>query len=83
MRYCSFQHVYIRDLCKTNPMVFNDLINQGFGGSISGESFSSIHGDLHTELFNAQTKGTAGPFRVGFSTDADAVNKWVNTIHLH
>ena len=36
------------------------------GGSISGQKFYSIHGDLVTELFNKETKGTAGPFRAGF-----------------
>ena len=35
------------------------------------------------ELFNKETKSTAGPFRFGFSTDADAVNCWVNTIYIH
>ena len=82
-RYCSFQHVYIQDLRKTKPAAFNDLIDRGFGGCISGESFSTSHGDLIIEIFNGQTKGTAGPFRAGFSTDTEAVNKWVRTIHLH
>ena len=36
-----------------------------------------------TELFNRETKGTSGLFRSGFSTDIDAVNTWVNTIHIH
>ena len=36
-----------------------------------------------TELFNKETKGTAGPFRSGFSTDSEKVNNWVNTIHIH
>ena len=53
------------------------------GTSITGESFSSIHGDLVTELFNRETKGTSGPFRSGFSTNIEAVNTWVNTIYIH
>ena len=35
------------------------------------------------ELFNRETKGTAGPFRSGFSTDSEKANSWVNTIHIH
>ena len=53
------------------------------GGSISGDPFSTIPGDLITELFNKETKGTGGPFRAGFSTNIEAVNKWVRTIHIH
>lgn len=56
---------------------------KGFGASIGGEKFSSIHGDLVTELFSKETKGTAGPFRAGFSTNTEAVNTCVRTIHLH
>ena len=50
---------------------------------MSGDPFSTIHGDLITELFNKETKGTGGPFRAGFSTNSEAVNKWVHTIHIH
>ena len=40
-----------------------------------GEKFLSIH--LVTELINKECKGTAGPFRAGFSNKAAAVNIWV------
>ena len=59
----------------------NDLEEYGFRASISGQPCSSIHGDLVTE--NKTMKGAAGPFHVGFSTDTDAVNNWVRTIHIH
>ena len=45
--------------------------------------FLVFHGDLFLELFNKETKIAAGPFRSGFSTDTDAVNCWVSTIHIH
>ena len=47
---------------------------------MSGDPFSTIHGDLITELFNKETKGTGGPFRTGFSTNSESV---VRTIHIH
>ena len=56
---------------------------RGIGGSIGGEPFLSIHGDLITELFNKITKGAGGPFRAGFSTNIEAVNTWVRNIHIH
>ena len=38
-----------------------DLTQRGFGGSLSGDLFSCLHGDLVTEIFNGQTKRQAGP----------------------
>ena len=40
------------------------------------------HGDLVTELFNKETKGTCGSFCYGFNK-IDLVNSWVNTINTH
>ena len=56
---------------------------KGIGGSLTGDQFSSLHGDLYTELFNKETKSTCGPFRSGFSTSNESVNNWVQTIHIH
>ena len=82
-RYNTYQNVYLSYLKQIDHPAFHDLKSKGIGGSITGDKFSAIHGDLFTELFNKETKGTAGPFRSGFSTDIDAVNCWVNTIHIH
>ena len=82
-RYNTYQNVYLSNLKQTDHPAFKDLESKGIGGSITGEKFSVIHGDLFTELFNKETKGTAGPFRSGFSTDIEAVNSWVNTVHIH
>ena len=38
-----------------------DLAQRGFGGSLSGDSFSCLHGDLKKEIFNGQTKRQTGP----------------------
>ena len=82
-RYCSYQHVYLQDLKRKFHPAYQDLKSRGHGGSITGDSFSMMHGDLITELFNKETKGTAGPFRSGFSTNIEAANSWVQTIHIH
>ena len=82
-RYCSYQHVLLQNMCTDNKQAFQHLSERGFGASVSGERFTSIHGDLITELFNKLTKDTAGPFRAGFSNDISAVNTWVRTIHVH
>ena len=82
-RYEAYQNAYLMHLKQTGHDAYKELKIKGIGGSITGEKFSAIHGDLITELYNKETKGTAGPFRAGFSTDIEAVNNWVNTIHIH
>ena len=82
-RYNSYQHVYLTELAKTNPRALENLCVQGFGASPTGELFSSVHEDLVTEHFNRETKGTAGPFRSGYISNSDTVNKWITTSHIH
>ena len=82
-RYCTYQHVLLRSWQNEQSPAFQDLSELGFGGSITGDKFSAIHGDLHTELFNREAKGTAGPYRSGFSTNVNAVNTWIATSHIH
>ena len=55
VRYCSFQNVYLNNLKQTMHPAFTDLKERGMGASISGQPFSSIHGDLVTKLFNKET----------------------------
>ena len=52
-------------------------------GSLSANKFSSIHGDLITEIFNGETKRNAGPCRAGCSSDPMKMNTWIKTSHLH
>ena len=82
-RYMSFQHVYLSDLEAKGDPAIDNLIKRGIGESLSGDKFSSIHGDLITEVFNGKTKRQAGPHRSGFSTNVDAVNTWIKTTHIH
>ena len=56
MRDRSFQQVYLIDLQKKSNPAIDELMKRGFGGSLSGETFSSTHGDLITEVFNEETK---------------------------
>ena len=79
----TYEHVYLSNLKDINRLAYDDLATKGFGASITGQPFSSIHGDLVTEYYNRTTKGTSGPFRAGYSRNTDAVNRWVKTIHVH
>ena len=54
-----------------------------FGCNLSGGKFSSMHGDLVTEIINGETKRQAGSHRGEFSVDKEALNKWVITAHIN
>ena len=82
-RNMSFQHVFLRDLERKNHPAIADLKQKGFGGSLSGNKFSSIHGDLITEIFNGETKRNSGPFRAGYGSDPMKMNARIKTSHLH
>ena len=43
--YITYQHVYLNNLLRKDNTV-KDLITNGHGASCSGDSFSTIHGDL-------------------------------------
>ena len=57
-RYMSYQQVYLQELQRINSNAIMDLTQRVFGGSLSGVSFSCLHGYLITEIFSEQTKGT-------------------------
>ena len=82
-RYNTYQHVLLSSMQRNNEDGFKDLSIYGHGSTSTGLPFSAIHGDLVTEHFNRETKGTAGPFRSGFSTDLRALNRWIKTSHIH
>jgi len=75
--------VYLRDLEQKQSPSIEDLKKRGFGGSLSGAKFSNIHGDLITEVFNGETKRSAGPHTSGCSTNVTSLNTWVSPSHLH
>ena len=61
-------------LRKEDTEQFNELKENGFGVSLTGNVFSTIHGDLVTELFNRETKVTFDCIRCCFSTNINSVN---------
>ena len=65
MLYNTYQNVYLSGLKQLDHPAFHDLKTKGIGGSMAREKFSAILGDLFIELFNKETKSTAGPFRYG------------------
>lgn len=67
-----------------NNGAYQDLVVNGYGCTTTDNSkFATKHGDLETEHFNRETKGTAGPFRSGYSTNINAVNRWIKSSHMH
>eukprot|EP00794_Sanderia_malayensis_P019769 gene19769-21703_t len=47
--YLKYQHVKLLNIMVTDREIWNELVQNGFGGSLSGARFSTIHGDLITE----------------------------------
>ena len=59
------------------------ILQNRFGGSISGEPFSTIHGDLITETtINREVKVRGGPMRGGYSTFERTTDAFIKTSHL-
>ena len=80
---CNTHSMYSCDEKRTNSDIYKDLVEHGYTASITGDTFSAVHGDLITEWFNKQTKGKDGPFRSGYSTKLSAVNTYIRTMHIH
>ena len=81
--YLTYQHDRLLDIKATESMVWDDLVKNGFGGSLSGEPFSTIHGDLITETtINREVKVRGGPMQGGFSTDVKTVDTFLKTSHI-
>lgn len=83
-KYNTYYHVFMSNLKSTDNEAYQELVKFGFGCTHTNKGkFSTQHGDLTIEHFNKETKGTAGPFRSGYSTDLHAVNRWIKTSHQH
>ena len=82
-RYNTYQHLLLTNLKNDSDDAYNNLVSHGFGCTTTRGRFSTKHGDLETEHFNRETKGTAGPFRSGYSTNIHTVNCWIKTAHIH
>ena len=82
-RYLSYQQVFMSDLKHHSHPAYQDLCSHGFGASYTSGGFRSVHGDLVTEWENREMKGTAGPYKSGFSTNVEVSQKYFATAHLH
>ena len=85
----AFNHInYSRYLTAQRIQIYKkeaweDLLKEGFGGLLSGSTFSTIHGDLITECtINREVKVRGGPMRGGFSTSEAANDTFVKTSHV-
>ena len=82
-RYLTAQHVNLQRIQIHKKEAWEDLVKDGFGGSLSGFPFSTIHGDLITECtINREVKVRGGPMRGGFSTSEDANDAFLKTSHV-
>ena len=67
-RYLTYSHIMLSNMKTENPDAFDDLAKYGPGVSLSGEAFSSIPGDLVTEIGpNRESKIRGGPMSGGYS----------------
>eukprot|EP00795_Rhopilema_esculentum_P008799 gene8799-14832_t len=83
-RYLSFQHVNLLDIKRNHATIWQDLLENGYGGSVSVESFSTMNGDLITEMtINREVTARGGPMQGGFSTDITAVDTFMKTSHFY
>lgn len=78
--YLTWQHDLPKDLQQRNTDAFLDLKNNAFGENYSESSFTTVLGNLVTEYYHRETKGNAGSFRMGFSTDLHVTRKMVEHI---
>ena len=81
-RYASYQQVYLRELQSINNNAMVNLVQCGFGDSLSGYLFFCVH-VIITNILNKQTKRQECPHSARFSTYIGKVNTWVATSHIH
>ena len=82
LRYLTIQHVNFERIQIDKSSAWDDLVNEGFGGSLTGQRFSTTHGDLITETTITREGKVRGPLRGGYSTSFEANDAFVKTSHL-
>eukprot|EP00794_Sanderia_malayensis_P006502 gene6502-7247_t len=81
-RYLTHSHIVLSNMKEEDPDAYDDLSIYGPGISLSGERFSSIAGDLVTEVGpNRESKIRGGPMRGGYSTSPEAVDTFYKNSH--
>lgn len=82
-RFFTRQNVMLKTLPQRNPSAWQELLDKSCSGSLSGEPFSTEHGDHITETtINREVKVRGGPMRVRYSTDFKAHSNFDKTSHL-
>ena len=82
-RYLTIQQVDFQKMEILNGNVWEDLKSNGFGGSLTGDKFSTVHGDLITETtINREVKVRGGPMQGGYSTSLKTTDAFIKTNHL-
>ena len=82
-RYLTAQHINHSALSTEKSETWEDLLANGFGGSMCGEPFPTIHGDLITETtINREVKVRGGPMRGVYSTSEKTSDAFIKTSHI-
>ena len=82
-RYLTYQHTLLEVHRISNTSIWKGLKENGFGGSLTGDKFSTKRGDPITETtVNREVKVRGGPMQGGYSTDLDAMNVFKKNSHL-
>ena len=82
-RYLTTYNVELTNLPSKNE-AYKELRNYDIGASLSGKKFSTIPGDLVTEVtINKEVKVRGGPMRGGYSISFDAENDFVLNSHIY
>eukprot|EP00112_Aurelia_sp_Birch-Aquarium-sp1_P017334 Seg4002.2 transcript_id=Seg4002.2/GoldUCD/mRNA.D3Y31 product="hypothetical protein" protein_id=Seg4002.2/GoldUCD/D3Y31 len=81
-RYLTYSHILLSKLKTDDPDAYDDVLLYGPGVSVSGDVFSSIPGDLVTEIGpNRESKIRGGPMKGGYSTSPEAVDRFYKNSH--
>ena len=81
-RYLTHSHILLSNLKTDDPDAYEDLSLYGPGVSLSGNVFSSIPGDLVTEIGpNRESKIRGGPMRGGYSKSPENVDEFYKNSH--
>ena len=82
-RYLAYQHALLEVHRISSTLIWKDLKESGFGGSLTGDKFSTKHGDLIIETTkNREVKFRGGLMQDGYSTDLYAMKIFVKDSHL-
>ena len=81
-RYLTTNHTELTNLPSKNPSAYKDLQIYSIGASLSSKNFSTIPGDLVTNVtINRELKVHGGPTTGGYKISFDAENDFVLNSH--